>query len=130
MRYILLLFCLFTIIACGNDETTTEADLYADNGSNDQRFQKGKVLFSTNCRICHAQDKYEATGMAPVLENINENWPDKTLLAKYIANAPAMMSETPHTRALYKEWKGKAQMPAFAGLSKDDIDCIIAYISQ
>jgi mono/diheme cytochrome c family protein len=130
MRTIFILICFCSLLSCGNNENTTDVDLYSDGDSQEQRLQKGKVLFSTNCRICHAQDKHEATGMAPVLENINENWPDKSILAKYIANAPAMMSETAHTRELYQEWKGKAQMPAFAGLSKDDIDCIIAYISQ
>jgi mono/diheme cytochrome c family protein len=130
-RYALLILVVFvSIFSCENEADIPSEDLYADLESKESQIQKGKVLFSTQCRLCHALDPSEATGMAPVLDSVDAHWPDKKLLAQFISNAPKMMASTEHTRNLYEIWKDKPQMTSFEGLTRDEIDCIIAYITN
>jgi cytochrome c2 len=114
--------------SCGNDEAVKQEEVYADNFSSEDCLQKGKVLFATNCKICHSIEPKTPTNMGPVLVNIKKNWSDKEKLQAYIKNAPAEMQKTERSREIYTEWKDKAQMPAFAGLSSDEIDCIINFL--
>ena len=114
--------------ACGDDALKENKEVYSAYNSEEEQIQKGKVLFTTNCKVCHSLNPETPTGMAPVLQNLNEHWPDKELLARHIKNAPDMLQSNEHTRAMYKEWKDKALMPPFMGLSEQEIQHIIAYL--
>jgi cytochrome c2 len=116
------------LFSCATDSSEQENETFSNSVNNKEIIQKGNVLFATNCKVCHAFDKNQASGLAPVLENIKQNWPDKSLLTKYIKNAPALMQENKRTRKLYQEWKNKASMPVFPGLSDEEVNCIIEYL--
>ncbi len=45
--------------------------------------QDGKALFAQNCASCHAVNK-DLTG--PALKGVEDRWPDKKLLYKWIRN--------------------------------------------
>ncbi len=128
MQKIIPLLLVLFFYSCGSENSSNEEEIFTDNESTEEMIQKGNVLFKTNCRVCHSLDKNEPTTLAPVLDSIQHHWPDKTVLARYIKNAPNMMQENKRSRKIYQEWKDKAQMPAFAGLSPEEINCIINYL--
>lgn len=131
MRAVFIAVLVTTILfSCGEDAPQEKQEVYAGYNSEAEQIQKGKVLFAANCKVCHSFDPETPTGMAPVLQNINANWPEDEPLLKYIKNAPEMMQSTEHTRKLYQEWKDKAQMPPFIGLSEAEVGNIILYIRE
>jgi len=127
-KAILLLISLSLLIfACG-EENTREEEIFSDTFTEEDAIQKGNVLFNTNCKVCHSLDPKAPTSLAPVIDSIQYHWPNRSVLAKFIKNAPAQMQENERSRKLYQEWKNKAQMPAFIGLSPEEIGCIIEFL--
>ncbi len=85
----------------------------------------GKAIFQANCASCHNVQK-KLTG--PALKGVEDRWPDKQLLHKWIKNSAGVIaSGDAYANALYKEYNGTA-MPAFPTLSEADIDNILAFV--
>ena len=89
--------------------------------------QDGKAIFQQKCAACHAVDK-NLTG--PALKGIEERWPEKADLYKWVQNSAALIKAGhPRAVAVYNEYN-KIQMPAFPELKEADIDAIFAYVSE
>ena len=93
MYKIFILGLVIFLAACGIESGNMGEEVFNDNVTKEEIIQKGKVLFNTNCKLCHSLDKNTPTSLAPVLDSIKYHWPDKKILAKYIKNAPNMMQE-------------------------------------
>jgi len=129
MKKIIVLFFVGSVFfSCESDNETSHEEVFADKFESEDCLQKGEVLFSTNCKICHSLNAQSPTSMGPVLINIQKNWSDKKKLRAFISNASDQMQETERSRKIYSEWKDKAQMPEFAGLSNGEIECIIKFL--
>lgn len=127
MRILTSLIIVLLFSACGESEPQPKTNYNANLSPKEIQLQ-GEALFKSNCQVCHSCDKNAPSGMAPVLENIKENWPNKSELIAYIKNAPEEMQKTERAREIYRDWKNKAQMPAFTALSMEEIDCIINFL--
>lgn len=89
--------------------------------------QDGKALFSANCASCHAVHK-QLTG--PALAGVEDRWPDKEMLHKWIRNNQQVIKEGyPYAVNLYNQFN-KTPMNLFPSLSDKDIDAILAYIKS
>ncbi len=91
----------------------------------------GKTLFRNNCAACHNKDmKTDMTG--PALGGVQERWGDYPIedLRAWIHNSNSLI-ESGHKRAneIWKKWQ-PVQMTPFPNLSDEDIDNILAYISN
>lgn len=128
-RLNLFVICSIILLAsCGDHPQNESNSSNAENANQSESIAAGQQLFQANCSVCHSLDPKTPSGMAPVLENIAKHWPEKDVLAKYIKNAPAMMQANKRSREIFREWKDKAQMPPFSGLSATEIDNIILYL--
>ena len=88
---------------------------------------KGKALFQQNCASCHNVHK-RVTG--PALKDVEGRWSDKKLLHQWIHNSASVLaSGDQYANTLYNEYNKQA-MPAFPSFTDEDIDNILAYISQ
>lgn len=86
----------------------------------------GKTLFQSKCASCHNVHK-QLTG--PALKGVEERWADKALLHKWIQNSASVLATgDAYANGLYKQFNNTA-MPAFADLSNDDIDNILAFVA-
>lgn len=89
--------------------------------------QDGKALFAQNCASCHAVNK-DLTG--PALKGVEDRWPDKKLLYKWIRNNQEVIkSGYPYAVNLYNAWN-KTQMNLFTSLTDAEIDAILKYIRE
>ncbi|MFT4536196.1 MAG: cytochrome c2 [Saprospiraceae bacterium] len=89
----------------------------------------GKTVFKNYCASCHNKNMVsDMTG--PALAGLEDRWDTQENLYAWIRNAPAMIFETGHPRALelWNEWKPSA-MTAFPQLTDDDIASTILYIN-
>jgi cytochrome c551/c552 len=90
--------------------------------------QNGQQLFSQNCASCHAIDK-RLTG--PALKDVLDRGPwkqDKKNVYAWVHNPPGFMKNNPYTQGLYKDYN--VMMTPFPSLSNQDIDAILAYITE
>lgn len=86
----------------------------------------GKALFNSQCAACH---KLDNNSIGPPLRGISDRR-DKEWLYDWIRNSQAMIAAgDPTAVALYEEYNQTA-MPAFPGLSDEDIDNMLAYLNQ
>jgi cytochrome c551/c552 len=89
--------------------------------------QDGKAIFQQKCAACHAVDK-NLTG--PALKGVEERWPAKADLYKWVQNSAALIKAGhPRAVAVYNEYN-KIQMPAFPELKDADIDAVLAYVNE
>lgn len=87
---------------------------------------KGKELFNSNCAACHKLDK-DMTG--PALRGVAERR-DAEWLRKWVRNsADLIKSGDKDAVKVFEDWN-KVPMTAFPSLSDQDIDDIVAYVSQ
>lgn len=88
---------------------------------------KGKSLFQQNCQACHALDKI-LTG--PALRDFTQRgpWGNKENIYKWIKNPAAFIKKDAYTRSLQAEYG--IVMQAFPDLSIEEIDEIVAYLSE
>ncbi len=98
---------------------------------NDEPYVKGKVLFKSNCAICHNRNmKDHMTG--PALGGVTARWSDypQEDLHRWIRNAPAMVDEGhPYGKKLWKEWN-QTTMPAFLNLTDEEIGDLLYFIEE
>lgn len=91
-----------------------------------QDVAKGKELFNSNCAACHKLDK-DATG--PALRGVADRR-EKEWIHKWVHNSAELIkSGDKDAVKLFNDWN-KVPMTAFPSLSDEDIDNIIAYVSQ
>lgn len=86
----------------------------------------GKQLFKANCASCHKLNE-DMTGpaLAGVTQRRSNEW-----LHKWITNSQALIaSGDPDANALWEKWK-PTPMTAFTTLKSEEIDNILAYITQ
>lgn len=86
----------------------------------------GKELFNTLCAVCH---KLDSKSIGPALRGVTDrrsmDW-----LHSWIQNSQALIaSGDEEAIAIYEEF-GQTTMPAFPQLSEQDINNILAYVSQ
>jgi len=87
---------------------------------------QGKELFMSNCASCHAVKK-DLVG--PALAGVQDRWPNKKLLYKYIRNSEAVIKENSYAKELWLKWN-KTVMTAFPNLKDAEIAAILAYIDE
>jgi mono/diheme cytochrome c family protein len=95
------------------------------------QYQKGKMLFVTNCASCHSKnmkDKLTGSALGPALEYWSK-YPASDLY-DYIRDNQKMVKKR-HPRAVYV-WKEYAPtlMPAFKTLTDAEITDLLAYIKM
>ena len=89
--------------------------------------QDGKALFSANCANCHKVDK-DLTG--PALMGVEDRWPDKKLLYKWIRNSNSVLATgDAYANALYLKWN-KTAMNQFPNLTDPEIAAMLKYIAD
>lgn len=92
-----------------------------------QDIAAGKALFTTNCASCHNPLK-DATG--PALKDMDSRVPSKEWLYAWVKNPMNMVnSGDKYANEIYNKWN-KVAMTAFANLSHEDIDNIVAYVNS
>lgn len=88
--------------------------------------ENGKTLWNTNCASCHALDKKM---IGPALGDITERR-DLDYLLKWIKNNQALRDAgNEQALAIFEEYNGSV-MPAFPGLSDQDIKDILVYTQE
>lgn len=88
--------------------------------------QDGKALFNANCASCHKIDK-DLTG--PALQGVEDRWPSKDLLKKWIKNWPDAVKTGDPYAVKIKDWS-PAAMTSFSSLQDADIEAILTYIRE
>ena len=83
----------------------------------------GKKLFNSNCGACH---KLDVKSIGPALSGVTDKRSNEWLQAWITDNAALRASGDEDAKAIYDEYKGIA-MSAFAFLSEEDINNILAY---
>lgn len=89
----------------------------------------GKKLFKGNCMQCHALTQ-DRTG--PALAGVKARWNNPEKLTDFVRNSQKVIStDGPDSYAgkLFDKWY-KTAMPAFGGLSDDDIKQILDYVDK
>jgi len=87
----------------------------------------GENLFKTNCTSCHEIEK-KLTG--PALGWIEDRWPDRNELRRYIRNNTQLFREG-NKRAMQISCEyNYLAMTIFDNLSDSSINCILAYINK
>ena len=86
----------------------------------------GKEIFNTLCAACH---KLDGNSIGPPLRNVTERR-DHEWLVQWIHNSQELIaSGDEEAVAIYEEYNQVA-MPPFPQLSEEDINNILAYVSQ
>lgn len=94
-------------------------------------FEKGKLLFKTNCAKCHNKNMVDdLTG--PALKGVTERWsmyPSVDLFS-WIKN-PSQLINAKHPKAikLWEDWN-KVRMNSFPNLNDEEIESILVYIER
>ncbi len=83
----------------------------------------GKTLYNTNCASCHKLDKKM---IGPALGNVTERRSAEWLVKWIINNQELRESGDEDALAIFEEYNGSV-MPAFPGLSEQDVMDILAY---
>ena len=93
-----------------------------------QDVAKGKELFNSNCAACH---KLDGASTGPALRGVVERHDgDVEWLHKWIKSSSSLIkSGDARAVKLFEEWN-KVVMNDFPGLSDQDVDDILAYVSQ
>ncbi len=88
--------------------------------------QDGKVLYQTNCQICHSLDK-NLTG--PALRGFLERgpWGDREELYKWVHNPAAYLATSDYASQLKNRYG--TIMQAFPQLTNEEIDAIAEYVA-
>ena len=87
----------------------------------------GKALFQSNCASCHNPLK-DATG--PALKGVDARVPSMEWLHDWVHNPMGMVaSGDKYANEIYNKW-GKTPMTAFAALTNEEIDAIVAYVNS
>lgn len=128
-----ILFISFTVIiliACGNQDNAKLMYEVPESASEttamSEGAEQGKQLFMMNCASCHAVKK-DLVG--PALAGVQDRWPNKKLLYKYIRNSEAVIKENSYAKELWLKWN-KTVMTAFPNLKDAEIAAILAYIDE
>lgn len=89
---------------------------------------KGKELFNSNCAACH---KLDGASTGPALRGVVERHDgDVEWLHKWIKSSSSLIkSGDARAVKLFNEWN-KVVMNDFPGLSDQDVDDILAYVSE
>ena len=104
----------------GPEESSVEAE------PNSADAAKGKEIFNTLCAACH---KLDGNSIGPALRGVTERR-DTEWLHAWIKNSSALIAAgDPEALAVYEEYNEVA-MPPFPQLTDEDIDNILAYVSQ
>jgi mono/diheme cytochrome c family protein len=90
-----------------------------------KNFELGKNVFQSNCGSCHVLFR-DMTGPGLAARIDQEPWSDRNNLYDWISNPSVFMQKNDYTRKLKESYK--VTMPAFPGLSHNDIDAIVDYI--
>ena len=100
---------------------------YIDTEPTVSASSNGKKLFQQNCQSCHALDK-RLTG--PALRGFTQRgpWDNKENIYKWIKNPAAFMKKDSYTKSLQTEYG--IVMQSFPDLTKEEVDEIIAYITE
>ncbi|MBB1148740.1 c-type cytochrome [Myroides sp. NP-2] len=93
-----------------------------------QDVAKGKELFNSNCAACH---KLDGASTGPALRGVVERHDgDVEWLHKWIKSSSSLIkSGDARAVKLFNEWN-KVVMNDFPGLSDQDVDDILAYVSE
>ncbi|MBF0428424.1 MAG: c-type cytochrome [Magnetococcales bacterium] len=111
VRMLLVAASMFLLAAGGLQNAN--ADVKQENAVNAERVQKGKVLFSENCQVCHQEGGAGKPGVAPSLTN-------KELLS---AASDRFLLDT------IRDGRPDTAMPTFGQLLKDEeIQAIVSYL--
>ena len=116
----------FSTFSFAQDEAAAEqtaAEAPAGGGAD---IEAGKAIFNTNCAACH---KLYANSIGPALHGITEQR-DREWLYKWIQNSTALIASGDKTAVAVFEENDQKVMPPFPQLSEEDIDNILAYVSQ
>ncbi|MEM8526664.1 MAG: c-type cytochrome [Bacteroidota bacterium] len=104
-------------------------NLTAQEGAGDPAL--GDEIFGAQCATCHAKNmKTDATG--PALGGVEERWSDypREDLYAWIRNSQKMIADGhPRAQELWADWKPTV-MNSFTSLTDDDIENLLAYISE
>ena len=104
----------------GAQESNVEAETKGGDAA------KGKEIFNTLCAACH---KLDSKSIGPALRGVTDKRETEWLHA-WIRNSSELIASGDETAvALYNEFNQVA-MPPFPQLSDEDIDNILAYVSQ
>ena len=131
MRSTVCLSALFasSFIACTSSQSTEEAQ---ETPAQEVAFvrdelsvQHGQSLFVEHCAACH---NFEETGIGPNLSGATAR-AEKPWLMAFIRNAPQMIDRGDE-RAVQLYEKYNQYMPAFPGLSDQDIEHLLGFISK
>jgi mono/diheme cytochrome c family protein len=87
----------------------------------------GKDLFEVNCKTCHAIHK---DMVGPALKDVKKR-KDVAWIKKFIRNSSKVIKEEkdPYAVALYEKFN-KTEMTAFPSFKDEELDAIIAYITD
>ncbi len=83
----------------------------------------GKTLFNANCASCHKLDK---KAIGPALGDVTERRSTEWLVKWIVNNAELRASGDEEAIAIFEEYNGSV-MPAFPGLSEQDVMDILVY---
>lgn len=123
---------LILLASCNSSPSRPSAQSILENSKDDVsdvgNQRHGKVLFQQNCASCHNIYK-QVTG--PALRDVMERWDHDTVtLYRFIHNSSELIaSGHRYSVDLFKQFD-KQLMPAFPGLSDQDISDIFSYMGD
>jgi mono/diheme cytochrome c family protein len=89
------------------------------SGGVDPLLEKGRVLYNSNCRVCHIN---KSEGDRPTPYTLRFSPPDFADASFWKDNTEKEIADTVK--------HGKKSMPAFPGLTKEDMHALIYYLSH
>lgn len=129
-KFLFISFTFIILIACGNQDNAKLMYEVPESASETTAMsaaaEQGKELFMSNCASCHAVKK-DLVG--PALAGVQDRWPNKKLLYKYIRNSETVIKENSYAKELWLKWN-KTVMTAFPNLKDAEIAAILAYIDE
>jgi mono/diheme cytochrome c family protein len=129
-KTLVILFVFVMLIACGNQDNAKLMYEVPESASETTAMsagaEQGKQLFMMNCASCHAVKK-DLVG--PALAGVQDRWPNKKLLYRYIRNADQVIKEGGYAKDLWLKWN-KTVMTAFPNLKDAEIKAILEYIDE
>jgi mono/diheme cytochrome c family protein len=117
----LIFIALLFVTACINtsNKNNNESTKIDSNTS----FQKGEILFKTNCANCHRPfENY----VGPALQGVSKRWESKELLYDFVRNSQDVISRNAYAKKLFNDYKQSPMLP-FPYLKDEEIQAILDY---
>ena len=130
----LLLLILYGVVQYRFAETKVTSDPFCGVESPQQKqhpaYLKGKELFIANCASCHNKNMVDPLTGPPLRPAIKAwaDYPEKDLYAFIRNSQKSVKARQPRAVKIWNEYKPTI-MPAFSGLTDQEIQALIAYIN-